>query len=76
MAKVKSVWKPAFIGAWLFATLAMWPTLPHFATYKFGPNISGVGSDSYGFLYSMWIGVQPADGMIRSETMRGEHTCV
>jgi hypothetical protein len=71
MAKAKkpeSNLKQALIGSLLFSILAMAPVLPHFATYKFGPNFGGVGSDSYGFLYSMWIYAQPADGVLRTET--------
>lgn len=73
MAKAKaksspSTLKQALLGSLLFSILAMAPVLTHFSTYKFGPNFGGFGSDSYGFLYSMWIYAQPADGVIRSDT--------
>jgi len=61
-------WRHALVGAVLFALLAMSQVLFHFSSYKFGPNLSGVGSDSYGVLYSYWISAQPADGTVRTAT--------
>lgn len=60
-------WRHSLLGAFLFSLLAIAPVLFNFSTYKFGPNLSGVGSDSYGVLYSFWIQGQPADGVVRTE---------
>lgn len=54
------------LWALIFSIVAMAPTLPHFSARKFGPNISGVGSDSYGTMQAIWLHSQPVDNVIRT----------
>jgi hypothetical protein len=63
---LKSSTSKTLIAAFLFSLFAMAPVLSHFSTRKFGPNVSGVGSDSYSYIYRLWLNAQPVDGRIRT----------
>ena len=56
----------AWVGAVLFSLFAMLPVLGDFSHRKFGPNLSGTGSDSYAALHLIWLYGQEPDGRLRS----------